>query len=111
MPIEADTPTTPDDGRLLTLLAASRKAEQAHHDAASAEDEPGIATATECLNAILAEMAEVPATTWTGIAVKAARLCRSLYDSGHGCTVLAADAPVAESLAKDLARLAPGVRA
>ena len=111
MTIEADTTTTADDGRLLALLADSRDAEDAHSAAASAEDEDGAAQASERLAGILEAMADTPAAGWQGVAVKAARLCRSLYDSGDGCVILAADAPVMESLAADLARLAPEVRA
>ena len=106
---EANNITTPDDGRLLALLAESRDADDAHSAAASAEDDAGIAAATERLNGILATMADTPAAGWQGIAIKAARLCRSLYDSGDGCVILAADVPVMESLAADLARLAPEV--
>lgn len=108
--IETNT-TSEADARLLALLAEARDAEQAHHDAANAEDETGIEAATERLEGILDAMADLPAAGWTGIAVKAARICRSLYDSGTGMGLLAADVPVMESLAADLARLAPEVRA
>ena len=67
-------------------------------------------TINPATEAKLASVAEAGADD-VDLAVKAARLCRSLYDSGDGCVILAADAPVMESLAADLARLAPEVRA
>ncbi|MEO3472516.1 hypothetical protein AAFN86_11660 [Roseomonas sp. CAU 1739] len=113
---EATNTNTATDARLLALLADSRAAEDAHDVAARADDDAGVAAALARLEAVLGAMANTPAAGWVGVAVKAARLCRSLRDGGDqfdgfGDSVTVDDVPVAESLAADLARLAPGVRA
>ena len=59
---------------------------------------------------LIAEMADTPAATLLGVAAKAARLCHSL-GAGRGCIIPVCEAPLAESLAADLARLAPEVAA
>ena len=111
---EVGTTPTADDGRLLALLADSREAEAAHDAAARADDDEAIAAALARLGQVLGAMADTPARGWTGIAVKAARLCRSMRDGGtepgaFGDTIADDDVPIAESLAADLARLAPEV--
>ena len=104
--------TTAPDARLLALLAESRAAEADYTNTPS-EDGAALDAASERLEEVLAAMAETPAESLIGVAAKAARLCRSLRDSGMvgewGCTVTYADVTVARSLAEDLARLRPEV--
>lgn len=109
---EAVSTHTADDTRLLALLAEAREAEaeilaacRAAGDVDELENVP-----TERLDVALQAMADTPAASLIGIAAKAARLCRSLGDSGFA-SISCADKPVAESLAADLARLAPEARA
>lgn len=107
---ERTTSMAPDDARLLALLAQAREAEADYAAAIGREDDAGEAAAEARVEDALADMADTPAETWQGIAAKAARICRSLRDGGTtGASMLYADAPVAASLAADLARLAPGV--
>jgi hypothetical protein len=101
------------DARLLTLLEETRIAEAVHYRACLTDDDAAIEAALERLQEVLEALAETPAAGWHGIAVKAARICRSLRDGGHsgewGHSVNNDDVAVAESLAADLARLAPEV--
>ncbi len=107
MTIEAETITTAEDDRLLALLADSRGAEAAYLAALQADDDPGADAAMDELKGVLAAMADIPAAGWQGIAVKTARLCRSLNADPGGNSISYADVPLADSLAEDLARLAP----
>lgn len=109
------TTTAGADARLLALLAEANAAEASYRAALVMHDDED-ATATRVyarLEAILEDMASTPATSLLGVAAKAARVCRSLRDGAirgeQGTTISRADAPVAESLAEDLARLAPEV--
>ena len=105
--VAANTSATMD-APLLALLASADAAEAAHSAACAAGDDEAGDDASDRLRVALAGMAETRAQGWHGIAAKAVRICRSL---GDGTQIDAADAPVARSLAADLARLAPEVTA
>ncbi|MGK7867715.1 hypothetical protein [Falsiroseomonas sp. E2-1-a20] len=104
------------DAQLMALLAETRHAEARHARACLAGDVGAGEAAREDLAAALAVMADAPADGLAGIAAKAARLCASLRrggtamdEGGYGTRIDYTDAPVATSLAADLARLVPEV--
>ncbi|MBU8541245.1 hypothetical protein [Falsiroseomonas tokyonensis] len=99
-----------EDAAILAALARTREAEAEYSSAVAADDDAAQAAAAERLEQAIADMAELQAEGLRGIALKATRLCRSLAEGGEGGTVISyADAPLARSLAADLARLEPVV--
>ncbi|WPB83089.1 hypothetical protein [Sediminicoccus rosea] len=104
-------PATGNDARLVALLAESHAAEAAHGVACNATADLSNAAIDEALDrltAVLTTMAETPADTLLGIAVKAARICYTLNDNG-GHSIGSDDELVARSMAEDIERLLPGL--
>jgi hypothetical protein len=98
------------DERLVMLAAHLRDAEAYYNALVGLEDakgnDPAEKAASLRIIALVGAMAAIPATGLLGIAAKAGRICWSLEPKQGGSLMTCEDA-LAESLAADIARLAP----
>ncbi|RYI23408.1 MAG: hypothetical protein EON48_07790 [Acetobacteraceae bacterium] len=98
------------DERLVMLAAHLRDAEAYYNALVGLEDakgnDPAEKAASLRIMALVGAMADIPAEGLLGIAAKAGRLCWSLQPQ-HGGALMYCEDALAESLAADLARLAP----
>jgi hypothetical protein len=95
------------DAALLDILAELRCAEAAHTADCIATDGDDVDAETVVIEDLVERMIATPAASMTGIAVKAARLVYSLHPRRGG--LMYCEDALPESLAADLARLAPEV--
>jgi hypothetical protein len=96
------------DAELVTLAAELRDLEEKFNAGCTAQDEyddtPEGKVVMRGINARLERMTKIPAAGLAGVAAKAGRLCWS-YQSGSN--LMNCEVPLLDSLAEDLARLAP----
>ena len=98
------------DARLVTLAADLRRAEASYNALVGLEDDARHDAAERAASlriaGLVGAMAALPAAGLLGIAAKAGRICWSLQPQ-HGGALMYCEDALAESLAADLARLAP----
>ena len=100
----------PSPDAALVAMAAELRAIEATYNAGCGTSDEFCKSAEgeammERLETIIDQMAETPAEGLEGIAAKAGRLCFSLHPRSGG--LMYCEEPLVESLAADLARLAP----
>lgn len=95
------------DAALVALGAEAARLEAAWSDAVRRDDDAAADAASAAQANVLALMAATTATSWTGVAAKASRLCFSL-SAHNGRSLLYAEYPLVDSLAQDLQSLAGG---
>lgn len=109
MPGTSPAATAGPDAQLVALAADLRQAEGEYNALVDLEEDNrrnDERAASDRIADLVGAMADIPAEGLLGIAAKAGRLCWSLQPE-HGGSLMYCEDVLAESLAADLARLAP----